>query len=492
MLKWESRSFALLIAAVACLRWLPPAYAQPLPVQIGPNIILGGPGILQAGQAIQPGAAAQAALVIPGRHDASTTQPTTRPTPEVQALIDQLGEDSFAKRMAANDALTDMGQAIEPQLRGALEQKLSPEAANSLQTLVKKFDELDLYGPSIITIHAKEAPLRKVLEDFARQCDADVVVNGDTALTLVKSSTISIDLDHATFWDSMKQIEKFCSIPMSVGGNQVHFGQIAAVPTALAITDAPGTTVGPFFIQPQQCMITRIQTYGAQATGTVNLRLALNCEPKMTVVNNQITCSQIQNIDDRGHTLVATTSIINQQVVGTLGNSRVGWIIYDSFREVPDMGSHLKTIKADMKLSFQTGHKTVDIPDLIHAAGLTRDLAGGMLVVKDVTNANGAFRVELTFTSPLNVATATAAIANNPTGSAEFLDENGRQLTAQTTTTSRSINNNMSTWTWTAVIPAANGTPTTLRYETTTDSRDMNVALELHDIELPVGPATQP
>lgn len=450
--------------------------AQAVPIQLGPG-----------GQPITP-----ALLIITGRHDAATTQPSTQPAPEVQALVDQLADDSFAKRQAAIDALSHMGQPIEPQLRGALEQHVTPEAANSLQTLIKQLNQGGEYGPSVITIHAKDSPLRKVLEEFATQSDVNIVVRTDAAVTQVNQSTVTIDLDHATFWDALRQIESTCSTSLTIGANQINFGQVPGQPLASSITDAPGTTVGPCFIQPAVATLNRNLTYGAaqsQVTGMVSLRLTVNCEPKITVVNNQMICDGFQNLDDRGHTLQTLNGVA--QTYGSVAGHAT-WNLIDTFREVPDMGTHLKSLKTNLTLSLQTGRKVVDIPDLIHAASQTRDLDGGTLLVKNVTVANGQCHIDLTYTSPFNPTATGTTIANNPAGLAEFLDDSGRQLNAGNMPISRNINNNISTWTWTATIPAAQGTPTTLRYELTTNSRQMEVPIELHDLELPISPTTTP
>ena len=149
-------------------------------------------------------------LLIPGRHDAAAPQPSTQPTAQVQALVDQLSDASFAKREAATDALSAMGPDVAPQLRHALQQEQPPEASNRLQTLLKQSGESCDLGPSVITIHAKDALMRQVLEDFARQCGTNILVRGTAVIDQVNKSTISLDLDHASFWDALRQIEKTC------------------------------------------------------------------------------------------------------------------------------------------------------------------------------------------------------------------------------------------------------------------------------------------
>jgi len=487
------------VARCAAIAWIitlmiaTSAYAQPNPILIPQRLVQLQAGQLQAIplQAGQGNAEAPAVMVIAGHHDMPTTQPAIRPQPDVQSLVDQLAADSFTDRQSAFDSLSRMGRSIEPQLRGALDEHVTPEATSRLEALIAQLNQWGDYGPSVITIHAQAAPMKKVLQDFAEQADADIVIRSDAALAQINQSNVSIDLDHATFWDALRQMETICAAPLSVGSGEINFGQVQGQ-AVIPITDAPGTIIGPFFIQPAATTINRTLTYSANpgpATGTVSVRFTVNCEPKVTIVNNQLSCTGFQNTDDQGHALATISA--QGQILGSL-NGRTMWNLTDIFREVPGMGSHLKSVKANLQFSVQTAKEVVDIPDLIHAQGQTRTLDGGTLTVLSASADNGQFTTKLSYAGPVNPAPAATTISNNPFGLAQYLDDSGRQLPASNIQMQRNITNNSSTWIWTSVVQTANGTPSKLRYEITTDSRSMTVPIELHDLELPVGPTTLP
>jgi len=423
-------------------------------------------------------------LLIPGRHDAAAPQPSTQPTAQVQALVDQLSDASFAKREAATDALSAMGPDVAPQLRHALQQEQPPEASNRLQTLLKQSGESCDLGPSVITIHAKDALMRQVLEDFARQCGTNILVRGTAVIDQVNKSTISLDLDHASFWDALRQIEKTCSMAMTIGPHQLNLNPNQGPFIATQLGDVPGTAIGPFFIQPQRCDISRNLVYSVRqphATGQFSLEFTATCEPKITLMNNQIVCSKVENLDERGHTLAAKDS----QGVYSRGSAvRATWTEF--FDEIPDMGTHLKTLRATMTLSIATAQQTVEITDLPHAAGQTRDLAGRTLQVTHVTGANGSLSVGLVLTTASPVAPAWSIRPADPMAAAVFLDESGRPLNAQNTGYIPDMSNGISKASWTAVLSTAQGMPTTLRYDIITNSRQIEIPIELHDIELPV------
>ncbi|MGA2443002.1 MAG: hypothetical protein ABSH08_18775, partial [Tepidisphaeraceae bacterium] len=97
-----------------------------------------------------------------------TTQPgATQPSDQVGSLIAQLGDPNFSVRELAEKKLTDMGPSIEPELRDAQKGNLSDEARARIAVLLARFqDAMALHAT--VTMHYTDAPLMKVLADFAR------------------------------------------------------------------------------------------------------------------------------------------------------------------------------------------------------------------------------------------------------------------------------------------------------------------------------------
>src|SRR3954464_631927 len=90
--------------------------------------------------------------------------PTTNPsTDEIQALVKQLSNDNYQKRQAAQDQLVRFGAGARPFLEQLLKESNDPEARTRAEAALQQMDEDKSAGPSLITIHAKDAPVENVI-----------------------------------------------------------------------------------------------------------------------------------------------------------------------------------------------------------------------------------------------------------------------------------------------------------------------------------------
>ena len=113
------------------------------------------------------------------RTSSAATQPgnpaaSSRPDAQVLELIADLTSESYDTRQSATRKLMEMGEAVEPQLREALKGELSDEARARVTAALRGIQDHRDFGPSVITMHFKNAPLATVLDDFSRQAGADL------------------------------------------------------------------------------------------------------------------------------------------------------------------------------------------------------------------------------------------------------------------------------------------------------------------------------
>ena len=144
---------------------------------------------------------------------APATQPAaTQPASAVQAAVDDLTNDDFDIRQAAQQKLVEMGQAIEPQLRQLLTRDLSDEVRARVNGALRQIEENRLLGPAVITLHYQDAPLQQVLDDFSQQVGADLGVNGRQVTQYAESRRATIDLDHTDFLTSMQVLSQLTGL----------------------------------------------------------------------------------------------------------------------------------------------------------------------------------------------------------------------------------------------------------------------------------------
>ena len=146
---------------------------------------------------------ALAACPLCAADDLPSTQPAaTEPSAKIASLIAQLDNPNFGLRELAEKKLSDMGPAIEPELRDALRGNLSDEARARIDALVARFQEA-MALHAMVTMHYTNAPLMKVLADFAQQAGGNLGIGAPSVARFAEGRSATINLDHADFWTAL-------------------------------------------------------------------------------------------------------------------------------------------------------------------------------------------------------------------------------------------------------------------------------------------------
>jgi hypothetical protein len=171
--------------------------------------------------ATQPAPAAQPA---PATRPAPATQPTTQPSPEVLALIEQMGAEKFQARVHAQAELVKMGAAAEPALKAAASDSPSAEIRARATAAVSEIDQNLADAPTYITLHVKDAKGGDVLKEFTRQAKVRVMGwpeffwNGQAPGLI---PPVTLDLDHVPFWEAIRALCKVTRThPQFIGQGQ--------------------------------------------------------------------------------------------------------------------------------------------------------------------------------------------------------------------------------------------------------------------------------
>jgi hypothetical protein len=146
----------------------------------------------------------------------ATTRPATQPAPSVSALVTDLSSPDFSVRQEAEKKLSDMGSSIEPALRAALRANVSDEARARLGHVLQQFDLCKVLHASI-TMHYANAPLAKILKDFASQAGADLGTGDPALVPYLSGHTATLDLNNADFWSAMKELNAATGFEPCIG-----------------------------------------------------------------------------------------------------------------------------------------------------------------------------------------------------------------------------------------------------------------------------------
>src|SRR5208283_3026226 len=101
-------------------------------------------------------------------------------SPSVEKLIEQLGDQDFARRDAANKGLAALGPEALPALRKATNHS-DLEVRRRVEALVAAIETAATLAPKLVSLHAEKKTVRQVAQEIARQTGypIDVMAGND-------------------------------------------------------------------------------------------------------------------------------------------------------------------------------------------------------------------------------------------------------------------------------------------------------------------------
>jgi len=413
----------------------------------------------------------------------SATQPSTHPSTLPDARIVQWVADltsaQFAVRESAQQNMEQQGDWVVPQLQQMLQGTLPDEARARIRAAIHNIEERQRFGPSSITIHCKDAPLQGVLEDFVHQAgDLDMGVDRPEIRQYLQTHKITLNLDHANFWSALMAIQDASGLharPDNNGG--LIFDNMMGFSFEQLGDFSKAKEAGPCVVMPQQTGW--VLTYRAGGNvNSLNLQLMAMVEPKLFIVGGYQSNWVREVTDDKGHSLLVPSA--NSQ--SFFAGPRQLWMYLPvNLHVVPGMGNKISRLKGELSFTIRVKHETIEIDNILSAKNVTRSAGGSTITIRDLTNANGQYQLHLLASGAPG--TPPWAIFQNAGSSLTIVDDKDRAFQQ----ISMSQNNNEYTLAYIANAPDM-GPPKKLRWDVTTETRQMTVPFELDDIELPHAP----
>jgi hypothetical protein len=416
--------------------------------------------------------------------DLPATQPaTTQPTPEVLALVNDLTSDQYATRQSAQKKLEEMGSAIAPQLREVLAGNLTDEAQSRVRAALHRIEENQDFGPSIITIHCHDAPLLGVLQDFASQAgNVDMGLSRPELRALVASRTISLDLDHAGFWTALQKIEDATGLHARPGDGDGRMILDSMGGFFAQGSVARARAAGPCLIIPQQSDWSRVYGRGGD-TQNLNLQLLVMVEPKLHLLGGMNVNWLQECVDEKGNSLLRP-----EMEGGFFVNPNQWWLQMSTMlRVVPGMGHKIARLKGELPLTVQTRSETITVDHILSAKNVTKTVGGVTITIQDCVQQGNQYHV--TLQSSLMFSSPAWQSMQNPFTSFKLLDESDQPFQPGPQNSVVRDGQMVMVLNYFAVGPRV-APAAKLRWEVTTESRQMKVPFELDDLELP-GPTQE-
>jgi hypothetical protein len=118
----------------------------------------------------------------------------------VNALIDQLGDADFRKRVAASRGLEALGPDALPGLRKALGHP-DPEVRRRVRDLIPVIETAAALAPRRVSLKMVNKPLRAVIDELTRQTGFKIEFWANNP-----AQTYSFDFKELTFWEALDRV----------------------------------------------------------------------------------------------------------------------------------------------------------------------------------------------------------------------------------------------------------------------------------------------
>jgi len=396
----------------------------------------------------------------------------------VAELIDRLGSDDFATREAAQKALEDLGDAVDPQLRGLLAGQIGDEARARINGVLHAIEEKILLGPSVITMDYKNAPVQTILDDFARQARADLGVHRSRIVEYVRDHRASIHIDHASFWDALN------AIAAATGLRPAPFTGDSAMVLDTNEGDAPNIFAnklhqsGAFAIIALPGRWNRAVHLHPSASG---LSLVVVAEPKLHVLGPTVNNDWLkQCLDSKGQALSTSTIFTG---------GPWWWQFRTMVHANPDAGGKIALLRGEIKFSVQTRADVFETDDLGKLKDVTRIVNQTAVTLKQFTSRNGKYELGMTFAGSAHLNQWQWNRIQNVIATIQVLDDQDQPLQHRLSGIGSGENLNLAIEFITNDARDGSisntGAPKKLRWEVATEARTVSVPFELRDLDLP-------
>jgi len=421
---------------------------------------------------------------------AAATQPdsppaSTAPSDAAAALIAQLDAPEFGVRQLAEKKLIDMGLSVEPQLRDALNRTISDESRARLKDILARLDEAkDLHA--MITMHYTNAPIMKILNDFAAQAGGDLGISDPAVANFVKDRVANVDLDNAGFWPALRVISDASGLKPWIGQNGLTIapGEGGAI-MPFNFDNPLAKSTGGLLVVPTSCQGMRSIIYSDNRhAGMFTLVINVVPEPKLHVLGEFGVDWVKECVDDKGNSLLAqgvNRRMLIPRMMPMRGPRQWSWPLAVNFAQVPNMGTKIARLRGELDLSVQTRSQAFEINNVTRARGLPQGDGEMTVTVLTCSKTNMNYRLDLGLSGAgvnMNMPSIQEFI-----NSAELVDDEGNVIPRQTVMPMPRPNGGGVDLTFIYVPTAA--MPAKLRWEKTVEQKKLAVPFELDDLPLP-------
>jgi hypothetical protein len=375
-----------------------------------------------------------------------------------------------------------MGPSIEPQLRGALRGKLSDEARARIDALVARFQET-LAMHAIVTMHYTNAPLMKVLTDFARQAGANLGIDDPAVAAFAHGRLATVNLDNADFWQALRAVKDASGLTPWIGQPGLMLTPASRlVFMQIDFSNKFARASGGLLIVPTEIREQRDMNYSTGKTSSVMwLMITVIPEPKLHVVG-AVNFDWLKDcVDDKGNSLMPVAMnrrFFNPGFLMRQGPRQSFWPLQTNLNnEIPNPGTKIARLHGEVNLLVQARSQVFEIDDILRAHNSTTRDGPVSFTVLSCSRTPVNYQLSLLIGGITN----NDPIIQDITNSAQLVDDKDQASFRQgcnTRPSAQGVNVDL-------MFPLTQDNPVKLRWEKTLEQKKLSIPFELDDLPLP-------
>ena len=343
----------------------------------------------------------------------------------------------------------------------------------------------------MVTLHYTNAPVKRILDDFAAQSGGDLGIGDPSVAALIEGRTASVDLDNAGFWQALRAVGDATGLKPWIGQSGLTLSpEMGRAIMQINFASPYAQTNGGLFIVPRVCQESRTINYdGDQRSGFMTLVVDVVPEPKLHIVNAPAMDWLKECVDDKGNSLIAAginRRIFSPRIMMMRGPRQPFWPLSANLRDVPGMGTRIARLRGELAVSVQTRSQVFEIDDVTHARDRVQSDGRMNVTLLSCSKINLNYRLDLACSGiGINMADPSLQDLIN---TAELIDDKGQSVSHQSVVPAIPMNGGAGrpqTVNLTIIFQPTQNTPAKLRWEKTLEQKRLSVPFELHDLPLP-------
>jgi len=383
-------------------------------------------------------------------------------------------------------------------------------------------------GPTLVTLHVKEAAPKDVFTELARQSGLEFKSPPRLWEREQAKVPVTADIERQPFWVAMRLLAAKTEFYLDRNESRMALSILRGSDRKLqgvAILNGPFLVIANEIEQrlslpnvTQTAPVARLTAMPAGNTGIAlstpparqefRLTLSVFVDPKLRAVPQTDRIKLDEVVDEKGNSLLRPDA----QEMELNGSAPAGMTVALDLNRTPSIGYRIARLRGTLRLMAVVGREVFTVPDVMNAKDTGKSIAtvesDRRYVVHEVKKVGDRYQVRLSLArtdlisedslSP-EMRQSAAFLTTEAFRSVRLLDDKGRDLSLQDVSgggkvfnvffkrdgTATAAGAPTAGGTATAASATAVGEPVTLRWEIPTETRDITVPFEFTNLPLP-------